>query len=167
MKYTKDLTLIAILTTFLLVQEQLLSLIPNVQLTFFLLVLFSRKLNVISSMVICFLYVILDNLIAGSFSLLFIPFMLMGVLVIPFSLNTLFKKVESNILLAILGVIYSFIYSWFLIIPGCILFEMDFITYLKGDITYELILAVSSFITILLLYNPCSKVFDRYYRKRG
>ena len=162
MKYTKDLTLIAIFTTFLVVQEQILSLIPNIQLTVFLIVLYSKKLGLLKTTIISLIYVILDNLFSGSFNLLFITFMFIGWMMIPLLLNTLFRKVESNITLAVLGVLFSFIYSWINIIPGCITFSMDFIKYLKGDIIWELLLAISSFITILLLYNPCKKVFDRY-----
>ena len=165
MKSTKDIIIVALLATLLIVQEQLLSFIPNVQLTFFLLVLFSRKLNIVHNLIICLIYVILDGLLSGGFNL-FLPFMLVGVLIIPLSMNTIFKKVESNILLALLGILYSFLYSFILIVPGCILFNMDFITYLKGDIVYEIVLAVSSFGSILLLYNPCSKIFDEYYKKR-
>ena len=165
LKNTKDLIIVALLVALLIVQEQLLTFIPNVQLTFFMLVLFSKKLNIVHSFIICFIYVLLDSFLAGSFNL-FLPFMMIGVLFIPLSINTIFKKVESNILLALLGILYSFIYSFILIIPGCILFNMDFITYLKGDIIYEIVLAISSFISILLLYNPCSKIFDEYYKKR-
>lgn len=166
MKYTKDLVLIALLTSIIFLQEQLLSFIPNVQLTFFLLVLYSKKLEIVKSSLIILIYVIIDNLIGGSFSLLFIPFMLIGLLLIPLSLNTIFKKVESNLSLAILGIMYSFIYSFINIIPGCIMFNLTFKEYLINDLYWEIILAINSFVTILLLYNACSKIFDLYL-KRG
>ena len=69
MKYTKDLVLIALLTSIIFLQEQLLSFIPNVQLTFFLLVLYSKKLGIVKSSLIILIYVIIDNLLSGSFSL--------------------------------------------------------------------------------------------------
>ena len=166
MKYTKDLVLIALLTSLLFLQEQLLSFIPNVQLTFFLLVLYSKKLGIVKSSLIILIYVIIDNLLSGSLSLLFMPFMLIGLLLIPLSLNTIFKKVNSNLYLAILGIMYSFIYSFINIIPGCIMFNLTFKEYLINDLYWEIILAINSFITILLLYNACSKIFDRYF-KRG
>ena len=166
MIYTRSITLIALFSALLFIQEQLLSFIPNIQLTFFLIILFSKKLKLIESTLICFIYVILDNLALGNSYFIFVPFMLLGILFIPLSINTIFKKIESNIHLALLGVLFSFIYSFILIIPGCITFDMDVITYLKGDITYELILAVNSFLTTLLLYNACSKIFDKYNKKR-
>jgi hypothetical protein len=98
----------------------------------------------------------------GGFNMLFAPFMLVGWLVIPITLNTIFKKVESNIVLAFLGVLFAFIYSWIYIIPNCIILHIDFIAYLVSDIIFEVLLATSSFLSIMLLYNPCAKIFDRY-----
>jgi len=166
MNYTKDITLIAILTTILFVQEQILSFIPNIQLTVFFFVLYSKKLDFIKSLLIGIIYVILDNII-GGFNLLFLVFMLIGWLIIPILLNTIFKNIESNLTLAILGILFSLIYCWINIIPGCIMFNMDFKTYFVNDIIWEITLASSSFLSILLLYNPCSKIFDRYITKKG
>lgn len=165
MNDTKNLVLIALLTSILFLQEQLLSFLPNVQLTVFLFVLYSKKLGFATTSMIGLIYVLLDVITMGSSSFLFLPFMLIGWLIIPLLLNTVFKKVESNILLGLLGILFAFIYSFINIIPGMIMFDLDFITYLKGDIVYELILASSSFITIILLYKPCSKVFDRYIKR--
>ena len=137
MKYTKDLVLIALLTSLLFLQEQLLSFIPNVQLTFFLLVLYSKKLGIVKSSLIILIYVIIDNFLSGLLSLLFMPFMLIGLLLIPLSLNTIFKKVNSNLSLAILGIMYSFIYSFINIIPGCIMFNLTFKEYLNKRRTNE------------------------------
>ena len=112
MIYTRSITLIALFTALLFIQEQLLSFIPNIQLTFFLIILFSKKLKPIESILICFIYVILDNLALGNSYFIFVPFMLLGILIIPLSLNTIFKKVESNFHLALLGILFSFIYSF-------------------------------------------------------
>ena len=159
---TKDIALIAVLTGVLFVQEQLLSFIPNVQLTVFLLVIYSKKLGLVKTSVITIIHVLLDNMIMGSFNILYLPFMLVGWLIIPIMLNTLFKKVDSNIKLAFLGILFSFIYCWIYIIPNCIILEVDFITYLFADISWEILLAISSFISIILLYDPCSKIFDKF-----
>lgn len=162
---TRDITLIALMTTILFAQEQLLTFIPNVQLTVFLLVVYSKKLGLIKTVVITFIHVILDNMVMGSFNLLFIPFMLIGWMIIPISLNTIFKKVESNITLAILGVVFSFIYCWIYIIPNCVMLQVDFHTYFFADLIWEIILAGSSFLTILLLYEPCSNVLNKVLKK--
>jgi hypothetical protein len=150
---TRDITLIAILTAILFVQEQVLSFIPNFQLTVFLLVLFSKKIGFVNTIIITAIHVLLDNLVMGSFNFIYVPFMLIGWLIIPVLLNTVFKKVNSNILLAVLGVMFSFIYCWIYIIPNCIILQTDFFSYLIADLMWEILLASSSFITILLLYD--------------
>ena len=163
---TRDITLIAILTAILFVQEQVLSFIPNFQLTVFLLVLFSKKIGFVNTIIITAIHVLLDNLVMGSFNFIYVPFMLIGWLIIPVLLNTIFKKVNSNILLAVLGVMFSFIYCWIYIIPNCIILQTDFFSYLIADLIWEILLASSSFITILLLYDPCSNVLDKVLKRQ-
>lgn len=159
-KSTKDITIIAVMTTILFVQEQLLASLPGIQLTVFLIVLFSKKLGLAKSSIIIVLHVLLDNFYMSSFSLMYTPTMLIGWLIIPLSLCTIFKKVESPIILALLGVLYSFIYCWLYIIPSYFLISISPIAYLISDITFEIALAVVSFVSILFLYNPCSKIFN-------
>ena len=101
-----------------------------------------------------------------SLNPLYIIFMLMGWVIIPITINTIFKKVDSNITLAFIGMLYSFIYCWLFSIPNCILWDMNFITYLTFDIIWEVIFASSSFLTIILFYKPCSKVLDKYIIKQ-
>lgn len=156
----KDIALMAILTALLFVQEQLLSFIPNVQLTFLLIVLFSKKLGTIKTLIIITCHVLLDNLFMSSFNVLFVCFNLIGYAIIPITLNTIFKKIDSNIILGLLGVLYSIIYSWLYIIPNIILLDVDMLAYFIADIPFELILCFSSLLTIVLLYNPLSKVLD-------
>ena len=163
---TRDITLIAILTAILFVQEQALSFLPNFQLTVFLLVLFSKKIGFVNTIIITAIHVLLDNLVMGSFNFVYVPFMLIGWLIIPVLLNTIFKKVNSNILLAVLGVMFSFIYCWIYIIPNCIILQTDFFSYLIADLIWEILLASSSFITILLLYDPCSNVLDKVLKRQ-
>jgi hypothetical protein len=158
----RDLTLIAVLTTILYVQEQLLSFIPNVQLTVFLITLYSKKLGLLKTSIITIIHVLLDNLFLGGINIYYTPAMMIGWLIIPLTLCTIFKKVNSNIILAILGVVYSFIYCWIYIIPNVILFKFNFVDYLIADVIFEIVLAASSFVSILLLYKPMSKLFERF-----
>lgn len=159
-KSTKDITLIAVMTTILFVQEQVLTSLPGIQLTVFLMVLYAKKFGLIKSSIIIILHVILDNLFINSFSLMYTPTMLIGWLIIPITICTIFKKVESPIILAVLGIFYSFIYCWLYIIPSYLMYNIDPIAYLISDFVFEIILAVCSFISILFLYKPCSRVMD-------
>ncbi|MGM9970705.1 MAG: hypothetical protein ACI35S_09970 [Anaeroplasma sp.] len=160
-----DVALIASLTAILFVQEQLLTFIPGVQLTVFLMILYSRKLGLLKASLIIIIHVILDNLFMNSFSLFYTPTMLIGWLIIPITLCTIFKKVNSSFLLALLGVIYSFVYCWLYIIPNFYFLNIGPIEYFLSDIFFEVILAVCSFISIIVLYKPCSKVLDLLEKK--
>lgn len=157
----KDITLIAALSSFLFIQELVLSFLPNIQLTMLLIFLFSKKLGCFKTIFINLVYVLLDNIFNGSFNLLFVVFMFIGWSIVPILLNTIFNKVNNNILLSLLGILFSFLYSWVLIIPGCIVFNTDIISYLKMDITWEVVMATSSFLTILFIYEPLFKLFDK------
>ena len=95
-----DIALVAILAAIIFVLEQLLSNIPGVQLTIFLIVLFSKKLGTIKTCIIIIIHVLLDNFAMSSFSLIYTPAMLIGWLIIPLTLNTIFKCVTNPILLA-------------------------------------------------------------------
>ena len=117
-KSTKDITIIAVMTTILFVQEQLLASLPGIQLTVFLIILYSKKLGLAKSSIIIVLHVLLDNFYMSSFSLMYTPTMLVGWMLIPLTICTIFKKVESPIILAILGIVYAFIYCWLYVIPN-------------------------------------------------
>lgn len=155
-----DLVLMAVLTSILFIQEQLLYLLPNIQLTIFLLVLYSKKLGTVKTICMIIVHVILDSLFTSSLGIIYTPFILVGWILIPVTLNTIFKSVNSNITLAFLGVLYAIIYSWFFVIPFVYMLKVDFMAYIITDIPFQLLLASSSFITILLLYEPSSRIFD-------
>ena len=159
-KSTKDIAIIAIMTTILFVQEQLLSGLPGIQLSIFLIILYAKKFGLAKTSLIVFLYVILDNFYMSSFSLMYTPTMLLGWMLIPLTLCTFFKKVESPIFLGILGMVYSFIYSWLYVIPNYLIMHIDPVTYIASDLIFEIILAVCSFVSIIILYKPSSKVLD-------
>ena len=133
-KSTKDIAIIAIMTTILFVQEQLLSSLPGIQLSVFLIVLYSKKFGLAKTSLIVFLHVILDNFYMSSFSLMYTPTMLIGWLIIPLTLCIIFKKIESPIWLGVLGILYAFIYSWLFIVPNYLIIHIyifDFLVFLR------------------------------------
>lgn len=164
MNKTKDIVLVAILATILFAQEQVLLFLPSVQLTFFLIILFSKALGLKRASLIVIIYVFLDNMFMASFNMVYTPFMLVGWLIIPISLNTIFKEVNDSFNLALLAILFSLLYCWIYIIPATIIMDMPFIPYLMADIPFEIIMCISSFITTLWLYDPCIKVFKKLYQ---
>ena len=67
-----------------------------------LLVLYSKHLGIIKTLIIITIHVILDNLISGYFNPILVLSMIIGWSLIPILLCSVFKKVNSNISLALL-----------------------------------------------------------------
>ena len=165
MTIIKNITLIAIFSAILFVQEQILSFLPNIQFTVLLIVLYSKVFGCGKTLIILLIHVILDNLIMSSFNIMYVPFMYIGWSIIPIIIHFLFKKSENPIILALVGFICSFIYCWIFIIPNVFIFSYDPLAYFLNDIVWEIILAVFSFLTILWLYKPCSKLLYKLQNK--
>lgn len=157
----KDVALLGILNAILYLVDQVLSFVPFLQLSMLLIILFSRKMGALKTSIIVIIYVILEYIGAG-FNLLFFIFSVIGWLFVPLLTNFLFRKTKSVISIALQGVLFSFLYSWIHIIPSCIIIESSIIDYLSMDIIFEISLAISSFVSILLLYKPLEKVIDRF-----
>ena len=157
-----DMALIAMFAAILFIQEEALTFIPNVQLTVFLLVLYSKRLGFIKTVIIIVIHVFLDNLVMSSFSLVWTPAMFIGWLLIPIVICTIFRKVENFIVLAIAGAILSFTYCWCFVVPNYLVMHINPLKYLASDILFELILATSSFVSILFLYIPCKQIFIKF-----
>lgn len=160
---TKDIVILAFLSAILLVQEEVLTFLPNIQLTVFLLVLYSKKLGLKKTTLIVLIHVFMDNFVLGSFNAVYTPFMFIGWELIPLGINTVFKKVEKSFSLALLGILFAFTYSFTFMIPSCLIFNMNLFIYWSADILFEILLAASSFLSILWLYDPCAKLFDLYH----
>ena len=157
----KDIALLGILNAILYLVDQVLSFVPFLQLSMLLIILFSRKMGALKTSIIVIIYVILEYIGAG-FNLLFFIFSVIGWLFVPLLTNFLFRKTKSVISIALQGVLFSFLYSWIHIIPSCIIIESSIIDYLSMDVFFEISLAISSFVSILLLYKPLEKVIDRF-----
>jgi len=159
----KDVALMAMLTAILFVQEEVLTFLPNIQLTVFLIVLYSKKLGFTRASLIVSAHVVLDNLFLSSFSWMYTPAMWVGWMIIPCVICTLCRKIENPIILAIFGVLFALTYSWIFVFTSCVLFNMPFKAYIIADLPFEGLLAASSFVSILFLYKPSSETFDRFY----
>ena len=161
MSKTKEIVLIGIFSALLFTQEQLLASLPNIQLTIFLILLYSKCFGYKNTLIIILIHTLLDNFYMGSFNLVFFPFMLIGWSLIPIGLHTIFKKVENSTHLACLSILFSLLYSWIYIIPNSIYYNLDPFVYFISDIPFEILLCISSFITTLWLYEPCFNVLKQ------
>ena len=161
---TRDIVLIGVFAAVLLLQKELLAFIPNVSLTVFLIVLYSKVFGRRKTLFILLVYVLLDNMIMGNLGPLFIPFQYAGWALIPIMLTTVFKGVRDPLRLALLSALFSFLYCWIMAVPGVIVMQVSLPAYLAADLSFELALAASSFVSVLLLYKPCFRVLSSLAR---
>lgn len=159
----KDLVILSAATTILFVSEQVLSFIPNVQVTFLLLIVYSKVFKLNKTLLIILIHVLLDNLFMASFNIIFVPFMFLGYSIIPIAIN--FIKVEEELKLAFLSILFSVIYCILFIIPNTIFLGLNFFDYLIADIPYMIILTISSFLTVLWLYKPIKIKLEELIKK--
>lgn len=157
----KDIVYIAMLTTILFVQEEVLTFIPNVQFTIFLLVLYSKKMGFTKTTIIILIHVFLDNLVMGSLNFIYTPVMFFGWMFIPIFVCTIGRKTESPLKLGLIAILCSFLYCWSFVLPTYLFMNINPLVYLGSDIIFELILAVVGFTTTFLLYKPCSRIFEK------
>lgn len=159
----KDIAIISIFGVIVALQEEILIFLPNINFTVFLVVLFSKVFGLYKTLLMILVYVFLDNTLMSSFSPIFTPFMYLGWAIIPSLLNTVFKNVNKTMQLALLGILFSFVYCWVYIIPNALILKINIIAYLASDILFEILMALSSFITILWLYEPSAKALKKLY----
>ena len=85
--------------------------------------------------------------------------MLVAWLSYVFILKVLFKKVESELKLAIWGIIFAFIYSWLFVFVSVLVQEVSLLEYFILDIPFEIMFALANFVTIYWLYQPVNSFF--------
>ncbi|MGN1343767.1 MAG: hypothetical protein ACI4U3_04255 [Traorella sp.] len=161
MNNVKRIVLIGFLSALLFACEQVLTFLPNIQLTVFLIILYSKVLGWKDSCMIILIHVLLDNFFMGSFNMFFTPIMFLGWAMIPCLLEFVFYRINDSFHLALLSILFSLIYSWLFIIPNSFLYQIDLVAYLMADLPFEFMLAISSFISTLWLYDPCFKVLTK------
>lgn len=153
----KEMTLLSAMTAILVVQEFALNMLPNIQFTTLLLVVYSHILGAKRTSLIIVLYVILDNLLMGSFNIIYFPSMLAAWLLVPFCLHLFFKDEANATSLALFGFLFAFVYGWMFVPASIALTGVRLTDYLLADLPFQLIMAVSNFLTILWLFEPLSK----------
>ena len=155
----------AMCTTVLFVQEQILMIVPNVQFTTLLIVLYASLFKFRESVAIIVIYIILDNMYMSSFHPLYTPPMFIAWLTIPVVYHTVLRKTKNEISLALFGLFFGFYYGWVFIPFRMIEFGItDFWPYLMLDLPFEIIMAISNFVTILWLFKPLSTTLETEMR---
>jgi hypothetical protein len=160
----RQITLAAMLVSILYGQELILSSIPNVQLTVVLIMVYAAALPLSMSIPIVTSYVFLDNLLFGSFSLLYTPGMFLAWITL-----TLVSKALANkkfVWTLVFATIFGVIYGWFYI-PGKFIEQgiFNLKAYLIADlIPFGIILTINNFVTVFLMYRYLRKLLASLYQ---
>ncbi|XMB72331.1 hypothetical protein RJI07_00140 [Mycoplasmatota bacterium WC30] len=156
------------LLAILVIQEEILSFIPQVQLTVILIIVYARFLSGKELYPLIIGYVILDNIIMGSFNLMYTPAMFFSWLLLAFVAQKVRNK--SDYVVFMVAVIFPFIYGWSFIPATAILQHFSWsqvIAYLKIDLAAEALMAANSVATYLFFYKPLNELFIKLYHPKG
>ena len=146
----------ALLTAIIFVQEELLTFIPNVQLTVLLLVVYGAYCGPKWGTAIVLMHVFLDNLIMGSLTIYIVLPMFVGWEIIL--LASYFVRKRNVYIKATVAGIGALLYCWIFVLSSIVFYKVDPKAYIIADIPFEIILVICSVITVLWLYNPIYKV---------
>ena len=152
----KKLCYIVVLTTILFVQEEVLTFIPSVQLTFFLIILYGVTVGLGYGSIIVIIHVLLDNLYMSSFTIFTIFPMIIG-----YEITLLFGYLLRNKnewIIAIASAICALIYAALFIPVNVFIYNVDARAYIIADIPFDIVMMCSNVLCVLLLYKPMYKV---------
>lgn len=152
------------LTAILTVQEEVLTFIPNVQLTFLLITVYGATVGLLDGTLIVIVHVLIDNLVMNSFTPYIIFPMLIG-LELALIFGYLLRK-KKEWIVSIFAGLAGFIYCMIFFLSTVIFYQVEPIPYLISDIPFEVVLIVCNVITVLFLYKPLVKIINDNYPKK-
>lgn len=159
----KELSILAFMTVILFVQEELLTFIPNVQFTFLLMAVYTAVFGLKRSMMIVFVHVMLDNLVMGSMTPIVVIPMLIGY-IIYVTLIYLVKN-KNLVIIVLVASLGSLIYCYTFMVANALFLDINMYAYFIADIPFEILLVLSTVLTITYLYRPLCKKLDLEYNK--
>lgn len=159
---TKRLLVIAFAIAITFTQEQLLVFLPNIQFTVLLMFVFASVFNYKEMFIYVFIYVLIDSLYMGGFNLFYMMPMLIAWFSIALVYKVFLKDVTSIYKKALFAALFGFYYGW-TFIPFTMIQTgvTNVIPYLIADLPYEIIMAVTGFLTVLWGYEPLVKVIKQ------
>lgn len=145
------------------VLEEVMTLIPNVQLTVLLLTIAGAVFGPYYGTLVVLIHVFLDNLYVGSMlPVVMIPMALGWELVM---LSGYFTRKAPLWVTTVLGGLCALAYCWIFVAANSMFLDIDMKLYIIQDIPFEIILVASSVISIMFLYKPLTKLIDKYWNK--
>ncbi len=160
----KKLCYLVAFTTILFVQEEVLTIIPSVQFTFLLILLYGATLGIGYGSIVVVAHVLLDNLYMASFTIFTIGPMLIGyevTLIIGYLLRN-----KSEWIVAISSIFCALFYVLLFYPINVYIYDVDLFAYFIADIPFDLVMVSCNFITVLFLFKPLKRVIEDSFRNR-
>jgi len=156
----RSITLAGMLLAILFVQEQFLVLIPQFQFTVVLIIVYAAIFPYKILIPMIFAYVLLDNIYMGSLNYLYFIPMVVGWILLAIVARSL--KNRPFYIQIFLAIAFGFVYGW-LYLPARMIEQGVGIIwlYLKMDLPFEIMMAASNFVTMLLVYQPLRLSLER------
>lgn len=171
-RHVKEISLLAIATSVLIVQEMLLSFLPNIQLTTLLILVYTSVFGFQKTSIIVTVHVIIDNLLYGSIGMLhvWIP-MLIGWQLIVILFYLLSQRTKNIYVYAITGYLFGHLYGMIFVPFQALLLSVDPMAYLIADLPFQVIMGLTNLLTIIWLYEVLTDflkvLYSRYiYEKK-
>ncbi|MGE4572269.1 MAG: hypothetical protein AB7E09_05935 [Candidatus Izemoplasmatales bacterium] len=163
--HVKEISLLAISTSILIVQEYVLQFLPNIQLTTLLILVYTYVFGLKKTSMIVLVHVFIDNLLLGSIGMIhvWLP-MLLAWLLITFLFSLLIKKTHNLLVYAFSAYLFGHLYGLIFVPFQGLLLNVPMIPYLIADIPFQLIMAITNFLTILWLFPVLSKFLSDLYK---
>lgn len=160
----KEITLLAISTAILIIQEFAFSFIPNIQLTTFLIMVYVRVFGLKKTLTIVIIHVIIDNLLFGSIGMLniVIPMMIAWIL-IAIIFYFVQKKTNNILVFAIFAYLFGHLYGMIFVPFQAFILQIDILTYLLIDILWQIVMGIGNLLAVLWLFQPLSNVLNDLY----
>ncbi|MFA5037851.1 MAG: hypothetical protein WC479_11835 [Candidatus Izemoplasmatales bacterium] len=156
----RSITVSAMLLAVLIAQEYAFMALPNVQLTVVLIMVYAAVLPWATLLPLIAIYVLIDNLIMGSLSIMYFwPMLAAWMFLAVISKLLMQKDLWVQVGFASL---FGFVYGWFFCVVYVILFGWaTLVPYLISDLPFEIIMAVNNFVTVLVIYFPIRKLLEK------
>lgn len=156
-----DLVVIATFTGIIFSVEQVLSFLPNIQLTVFLFILYTKVLGFKKTIFIVILHTLMDNMYNGTLMAFMVIPMMIGWSLIPILLSTVFKKLESALSLSMFAFLFGFLYGMIFVPFATYTFGFPIWVYYLNDLPFEFLMALSGALSVGILYQPIYIIVSR------
>jgi len=154
------------LLAILVSQEYLLTVIPQVQLTVILIIVFAQFLSYYELIPMIIAYVLLDNMLMGSLNLLYTPTMMIMWPLLAIIARRLRNK--PDYVLFILAIVFPFIYGISFIPASIVVMKLDtwqkIWAYYIYDLPFEIAMSLNSVVTFLILYRPLNELLYHLFK---